>query len=209
MPPESKRSTADPRIRRTERAVLPAARELFEHQGYAATTMTQIAERAGCAERTLFLRFRSKAELLKFVVDETFRGDPVTDVPPAWVSQARAAPTLDERLRAFADGVADTLVRTGLLFAVAREAEASEPMIAEAFNAARRETMTNSHRMWESLEQAGFLHPDVDLDWVADTTGLLAGADNYLLMTVTLGWSRDRFASWLHRTWMHFATTPS
>jgi len=26
-------------------------------------------------------------------------------------------------------------------------------------------------------------------------------------MKITLGWSRDDYASWLHRTWLHFATT--
>jgi AcrR family transcriptional regulator len=207
--PRKRKTTPDPRIRRTERAVLTAARELFERQGYAATTMTQIAADAGYAERTLFLRFRSKAELLMFVVDQTFRGDLPAEGPPAWVIRSRTAPTLDARLRAFADGTADILERTGPLFAVAREAEASEPFIAAAFNVARRDTQANIRRMWQGLAQSGLLHPDIDLDWVADTTGLLAGADTYLLMKATLGWSRDEFASWLHRTWLHFATTPS
>lgn len=205
-----RRTTPDPRIRRTERAVLGAARELFERQGYAATTMTQIAAAAGCAERTLFLRFRSKAELLKFVVDETFRGDPSSsEGPPDWVVRARTAPSLDGRLRAFADGTAEILDRTGPLFAVAREAETSEPFIADAFDAARRDTLANIRRMWQSLAQSGQLHRDVDVDWVADTTGLLAGADTFLLMKATLGWTRDEYADWLHRTWLHFATNPS
>jgi AcrR family transcriptional regulator len=187
-----------------------AARSLFEAQGYAATTMTQIAERAECAERTLFMRFHTKAELLMRVVDATFRGplEP-SDVVPEWVARSRAATTLDGRLRAFAEGAADTLVRTGPLFGVAREAEASEPIIAEAFDAARRETMTNIQQMWRQLADDGLLHPDVDLQWVADTTGLLAGADTYLLISKTLTWSRDELAAWFHRTWTHFATMPS
>jgi hypothetical protein len=28
-------------------------------------------------------------------------------------------------------------------------------------------------------------------------------------MTTTLAWTRDELAAWLHRTWTHFATTPS
>lgn len=172
--------------------------------------MTQIAERAQCAERTLFLRFHTKAELLMKVVDDTFRGplEP-EDGPPEWVVRSRLATTLDARLQAFADGVAEILVRTGPLFGVAREAEASEPLIADAFDAARRETMANIQRMWRQLAEDGLLHPNVDLQWVADTTGLLAGADTYLLISKTLRWSRDDLAAWFHRTWTHFATTPS
>lgn len=210
---DSKSNRVDPRIRRTERAVITAARELFESQGYAATTMAQIAHRADCAERTLFLRFNTKAELLNRVTDDTLHG---ADQPaPARAAlQARRArmlsgPTLHERLHAWADGAADALERTGGLFAVAREAEASEPVIAAAFDAARRDTLANGRRMWRSLADAGLLHPDVDVDWVADTTALLASADTYLLMKATLGWSRDQHATWLYRTLTHFATTPS
>lgn len=200
----------DPRIRRTETAVLAAAKELFERQGYAATTMSQIAHRADCAQRTLFLRFHTKADLLQRVVDQTFIG-PEGSAPDLAARRARmhTAATLEERLRAFAEGAADALVRTGPMFAVAREAEASEPSIAAAFDAARRHTLASSHRMWRHLADDGMLHPDIDVTWVADTTGLLASADTYLLIKTTLGWSRDDLAAWLHRTWTHFATTPS
>lgn len=119
------------------------------------------------------------------------------------------ATTLDGRLQVLAEGAAETLVRTGPLFGVAREAEASEPLIAEAFDAARRETMTTMHQMWRQLADAGLLYPDVDLQWVADTTGLLAGADTYRLIGKTLAWSRADLAAWFHQTWTHFATTPS
>ncbi|MGB8380370.1 MAG: helix-turn-helix domain-containing protein, partial [Dermatophilaceae bacterium] len=127
---DSKSNRVDPRIRRTERAVITAARELFESQGYAATTMAQIAHRADCAERTLFLRFNTKAELLNRVTDDTLLGAdqpaPGREALHARRVQMTSAPTLHERLRAWAEGAADALERTGRLFAVAREAEASE-----------------------------------------------------------------------------------
>ncbi|MFO0551731.1 MAG: TetR/AcrR family transcriptional regulator [Polyangiaceae bacterium] len=45
------------------RRVLDAAREVFVAQGYAATTLDRIAERAGFTKGALFSRFSSKAEL--------------------------------------------------------------------------------------------------------------------------------------------------
>jgi hypothetical protein len=94
------------------------------------------------------------------------------------------------------------------LFRGAREAEAIEPDIARAFAAARVDTLATSRRMWQSLADDGLLHPDVDLDWIAETTGLLAAADTYLLIQATLHWTPDQLRSWLYRTWIHLATTP-
>ena len=45
MSGDVKRPRTDPRIRRTERAVVEAARSLFEAQGYAATTMGEGAQK--------------------------------------------------------------------------------------------------------------------------------------------------------------------
>ncbi|UKA50253.1 TetR/AcrR family transcriptional regulator [Arthrobacter sp. FW305-123] len=211
MTGDNKSSSVDPRIRKTERAVMAAARVLFERQGYAATTMSQIAQEADCAERTLFLRFSSKAELLKRVVDQSFRG-PVdkagreTTDQRAVAAEESAGESLESRLRAIAAGVADTMIRTGPLFAVAREAEASEPLIAAAFDAARRDTIAASHRMWEGLARDGLISADIDVAWVADTTGLLASADAYLLMRTAIGWDRNQLEAWLLRTWLHFAS---
>jgi AcrR family transcriptional regulator len=203
-----KGSGVDRRVRRTERAVIAAARALFERQGYAATTMSQIAQQADCAERTLFLRFNTKALLLKRVVDDTFMGLTEGDQDVRAPRQPVTG-TLQERLHDYAEDAAIALVRTGPMFAVAREAEASEPVIAAAFDAARRDTIAASHRMWQHLANEGLLDPAVDIAWVADTTGLLASADAYLLIRTTMDWSRQDLAAWLERTWTYFATTPS
>jgi hypothetical protein len=81
--------------------------------------------------------------------------------------------------------------------------------IAQAFNAARADTLATSRRMWQSLADDGLLPPGVDVDWVAETTGLLAAADTYLLIQATVRWTPDQLRNWLYRTWIHLATTPS
>ena len=50
--------------RQTSEAIQVAARRLFAKQGYAATTVQQIADEADVAERTLFRYFESKEDLL-------------------------------------------------------------------------------------------------------------------------------------------------
>ena len=46
----------------TERRILEAATELFIERGYVGTSLLAVAEAAGVAPRTVYVRFRSKAE---------------------------------------------------------------------------------------------------------------------------------------------------
>ncbi|MBT1635650.1 TetR/AcrR family transcriptional regulator [Clavibacter michiganensis] len=62
------------RPRRSSRATLEeAAAELFLEHTYAATTVEQIAQRAGVSRATFFNYFASKAELLWAGLDDTLR----------------------------------------------------------------------------------------------------------------------------------------
>ena len=54
----------------TRQAILDAAAELFESQGFRATTVAQIAERADVAPRTFFLHFGAKEDLLFSHLDD-------------------------------------------------------------------------------------------------------------------------------------------
>src|SRR5262245_6895498 len=51
------------RVAKTRRAIVDAARDLFEEQGYDRTTIDQIADRADIAARTFFRYFPSKEAL--------------------------------------------------------------------------------------------------------------------------------------------------
>ena len=55
--------------RATRRRIIEGARELFLQQGYAATTLEQIAARAGVAVQTVYFHFGNKRTLLKEVMD--------------------------------------------------------------------------------------------------------------------------------------------
>src|SRR3954464_13620913 len=59
----------------TRRAVLDAARELFIAQGYGATTLDQIAARAGVSKPTVFIAVGNKQTVLSAVRDVAMAGD--------------------------------------------------------------------------------------------------------------------------------------
>jgi TetR/AcrR family transcriptional repressor of mexJK operon len=58
----------DPRVVRTRAAVVDAARSLFLEQGYAGTTMEQIAARAGLTKRTVYNNYGDKDALFTQIV---------------------------------------------------------------------------------------------------------------------------------------------
>src|ERR1700748_3229468 len=105
----------------TEQRIVAAATELFLADGYVPTTLEAVARRAQVAARTVYVRFGTKAALLKRVVDVAIVGDtqPVDVRGRDWMQQALAAPTLAERLAASAAAGRQIMERTGALFGVA------------------------------------------------------------------------------------------
>lgn len=199
------------RAARTQRQVIAAATALFRDRGYRATTLTDVAEAAGVAPRTVYLRFGTKAELFRRVMDVAVAGDdaPVDVEHRDWVQVSLTAPTLEQRLAVRAAGVRALMERIGPLLPAATEGEYDDPAIAAAFAAARADTTRLNRLGWERAHADGLLHPDADLDWLADTTALLASADTYLLVTRIHGWTPEQYEQWYLRTFHHLATTPA
>ena len=60
---------ANARSRRTRQAVLEAAREILETEGFEALTMGAVATRAGVTRRAVYLHFASRADLVAELFD--------------------------------------------------------------------------------------------------------------------------------------------
>jgi TetR/AcrR family transcriptional regulator, cholesterol catabolism regulator len=59
--------------------LVSAARGLFLRQGWAVTTMTQVAAEAGLARPTVYLHFKTKLELLIACIDASLSDIPIRD----------------------------------------------------------------------------------------------------------------------------------
>jgi AcrR family transcriptional regulator len=71
--PEAKRCRGRPQVRSDEetgRVIVEAAAEEFQANGYAATSMAEVAQRAGVSTKTLYRLIPTKAELFTSVVTE-------------------------------------------------------------------------------------------------------------------------------------------
>lgn len=193
----------DDRRKKTEEAIIRAATDLFLQDGYSRTSLGAIADRAGVAARTVYVRFETKARLFQRVIEAATVGDvDSTPLPQReWSVRAMTALTLDERIVAFADGVSDMHERLGPLMAVNGEVEASELSVHESAQRARAATLAFLQVFWESAANDGLLPDDADVVWLTQTGAVLSAAESRLLITRTLGWNREEFREWLILTW--------
>jgi AcrR family transcriptional regulator len=191
------------RVLENEERILRAAHELFVTDGYRATTLAAVADAAEVAHRTVYVRFGTKAALLKRVIDLAVAGDlaPIDVVSREWYLTATTAPTLDERIAAFAAGSARLVASAADVIGVAREATPTEPTLAAAAQAGRAATREAIRTFWTRASDDGMLPEGCDLTWLADTTGLLAHAETYLLMRETVHVTPEQYQTWLATTW--------
>src|SRR5215831_3603483 len=89
----------------TRRRMLDAARDLLLEQGYAATTLVQVAEHAGVAAPTVYKAFANKPGLVKAVFDHSLAGDndPTPIIRRERAEKIRREPDPVQKLVLYAD----------------------------------------------------------------------------------------------------------
>jgi AcrR family transcriptional regulator len=197
-PPDRRHS----RARTTEGQILRAAHELFVTRGWVGTTLTDVAAAADVAERTVYVRFGTKMALLQRVIDVAVVGDdePVAVREREWYRVAMTAPTLDERIDAYAKGAAALVARAAPVIAVALQAAGSEPGLAAAARAGHLGTRDDLRRLGQQAHKDGLIPDSVDLRWFLDTITVVGQADVYLLGVEVHGWTQRRYEKWLAAT---------
>jgi AcrR family transcriptional regulator len=190
-------------VERTEERILAAATELFLLNGYVATTLTAVADAADVGVRTVYVRFGTKAELLKRVVDVAIVGDtlPIDVMGREWAHIATTAPTLAERVDAMAAGARGIMGRAGGVLAVAQQAAVMEPLIQEQWRLGREATR-QSYRTILTKAVEDELLDGTRLDWLVDTTAVIGAAETYLLATRMLKLDLDTYENWLREIYL-------
>jgi len=131
--------------------------------------------------------------------------EPVDVLGRDWMQAALTAPTAAERIAASAAAGRQIMERTGALFAVAQQAAAVEPLIAGFWQQGREQTRRAHAVFWTRMADAGLLDPRLDLDWLIDTTTILAAAETYLLITRLTSWDLDAYQDCLAATYARLA----
>jgi AcrR family transcriptional regulator len=187
--------------RETRLRIVSAARDLFVTTGYGRTTIADIARSAGVAVETVYAAFGTKPALLRQVWFVGFRGDD-EDVRLLHRPEIRAVlaePDLATRLRAHAAVMTPVFRRIAPLLVALRGAAGSEPeaaaMLAE-FDEQRLDAAEHYARAAADTGQLG-----VSVTECRDVLAATMDGALWQRLVAESGWSDERFAAWLGRTW--------
>lgn len=186
----------------TRRQIIAAAGKLFAEQGYAGTTIEDIAREAGSAVQTVYASFGSKRAILTRLVEVSVGGDeaavPILDRPEP--QAMRHEPDQQRQLRSFAHGIGGVIARMSPIFEIMRTAAKTEPEIADLLQHLLAERLQNMIQVVEWVAANGALRDGCDVEAAGATVWLLTSAEVYRLLTVDRGWPSDRYEQWLGDT---------
>lgn len=190
------------KARQTRQRVLSAAEELFVDRGYGATTLQEVADRAGVAVQTIYFTFRNKRTLLKELVDVAVAGDdePIPTMERAWFTAAMAKPTADEQLRAHVEGAVAVGARASAVFEVLRTAAAQESELHELWRAGNAQRLTVQRTVAETLLAKQGARSDTTVEEAADALYAMLSPELYLVLVRDRGWSTKRFVDWAYES---------
>jgi len=187
------------RARQTRDEITEAARRLFEHNGYAATNVAQVAREANVSPETIYKAFGSKATLLGAVVTAMIRGD--TEAAPL-----RQRPVIDairneqdphRQLEMYGKLLAEVNPRLAPLVRVMREAAPADPEIATVLAQLKANRLEGMAEFAALLATRGALRHGVSRQHATDVLWTLNSPELYELLVVERGWNPRRYGRWI------------
>lgn len=184
---------------RTRQAVLAAARALFIEQGYLATTVEQIAERAGVSKPTVFASVGSKRTLLKKLLDFALAGDehPVAVAQRPWYQEAVNEPDPWGSLRLYARNVVGMHERSADLHEALRSGAAADKELEELWQASEDQRRIGATILVEALVRRGPLKTGLNRNTAIDVLWVLTSSDSFLRLVRVRGWTPKQYEKWL------------
>jgi AcrR family transcriptional regulator len=189
----------DEQARRTRRAIVTAAHDLFLTQGYAATTIDGIAAAAQVSRRTVFNSVGGKVALLKLALDWAIVGD---DEPIALADRPAIKAILTESdprkaLMLWMETVADVAARTTPLGEVLIAAADIDPAAAQLLAEAGRSRMLGATMFIRYLASLDGLAVGMTEQRAAELCWALTDGHLYRLLVAQRSWSTADFNRWL------------
>ena len=182
----------------TQRVIVESAAKLFVEQGYAPTTITQIARESGVAVQTIYNSVGSKGALLSRVLDFAAAGDRAPRPVPAFMrEQAEAEPDPRKVIAQLVEFWRGGLERTAPIFEVIRQAAALDAEIAALETQRAQARLKNYGTAARLLADRGHLRAGLDPDAAAAIIFSLGHPESYRLLVHRSGWSSDRWAAWV------------
>lgn len=182
----------------TRREILAAAQRLFERQGYAATTVAEIAAEAGVAVKTVYLAFETKSGILRALWNVLLRGGD-DDVPVGaqeWYREAVEEPEPERQLRLNARNSRAAKLRMGAVLEVIRGAASGDEEIGALWDRIQTEYHANQAVLAQSLDDKGALRPGLDVNRATDILWTVNHPSIWRLLVGERGWTPEEYEQW-------------
>jgi len=184
---------------RTREAIMAAAKDVFERLGWPGATMRGVADQAGVSVKTVEALYRTKAELLKHVVDYAIAGDlrpiPVSGREP--VAAMEAAPDAPAMLDLHARHARAISQRAAPILWVAEQAAPAHPDMAKVW--AQNNDNRRAGARWAAttlLTKPG-LPPQISQRYAAEVFCIAIDPATYRSLTLGRGLSPSGFETWI------------
>ena len=191
--------------RETRRLITEAATALFIERGYAATSMREIAAAAGVVDKTLYLSFGTKADLLRAVVDHAIAGDdePVPIAERTWFRAILDTTDPRDVLKQWIDHQHRMLRRLADLTEMVRAAANSNPELAELYHQRRTALAVDVTHIARSLATRSQLRTGTTTAEAANQLNIITGPEIYRLLVIDQRWSNRRYRTWCQQVLEH------
>ncbi|MCR5976232.1 TetR family transcriptional regulator [Gordonia jinghuaiqii] len=187
----------------TRAHILDTARELFVTRGYAATTVAEIARRAGVVPDTVYTAVGRKPALFRELIELALSGTdrPVPGARRDYVARMRAEIDARRKLAVYAEAVTAIQGRLAPLFLVLRDAAAADADLRGLWDEITRRRADNMRLLAADLASTGATRTDLTIDEIADIVWTMNSSEYYSMLVTDRGWSEERFAQWLLDAW--------
>lgn len=183
-------------------AILESARRHFLADGYPRTAIAAIAADAGVSEDLIYLHFTTKRQLLVEVLNYSVTGE--LDSPKVLDQHGpqavRAENDQRRQIAMFAPDIARRTAAARPIDDVMRSAALVDDELAAKREDLHRTRLANLTRFVEWVATNGPLRDGLTIDDAAATVWALTGPDMHRLLVDELGWTQERFATWIEQT---------
>jgi AcrR family transcriptional regulator len=182
--------------------VVLASRELFERDGFRATTVAAIAAHAGVSPESIYKTFGTKAALAKAVFDLVIAGDdePVPLAERPAIQAMREEPDVRRKIAMFVDGLAHRQANSATVQILIRDGRHVDDSLVPVWQALSDEGLKGMTMLAHHLLETGQLREEVDLAEVRDVLWNYLAIDAFERLVLLQGWTHERYAQWLTRT---------
>jgi AcrR family transcriptional regulator len=177
-----------------------SAHLLFLRDGYAATSMTALAEHAGVAVQTIYNTVGSKAAVLDLVLDVAASGvNAPTPVRVLLEDRAATVGSADGMIDLLTDWFCEVHPRIAPVLRMISEAAVADPVVARLERARERQRYDHYRLAAAAIAARGGLRDGTTVEEAAATIWSLAHPVTYRLLVEDAGWTPEAYTAWLGR----------